>query len=1228
MRDDFSQKTKDVLAKRVGHRCSKPDCRQPTCGPHTDPQKASSIGIAAHITAAAPGGPRYDASLSSEQRKSIENGLWLCQNCGKLIDSDVQKYSVEVLVGWKHESEQQAQLAVEQSIATSSSTATTCFKSYLESVISHYQQWWKHYAFMDEIDEETWFEFTLSSTTKDKSQNSENPPINQAPQLVLDAIRDYASEKILIVGTPGAGKSTLLAKVLAAAATRAQEHSDAPIPVLIELRDLKLTGDRPGLRGLILRSLEGHDPSLDEEALKKLLQERRLLLLVDGLNEISEAKRDLKNFCRNIPLIATGRNDSDGWEIERKLELQPLSTSEVSKFFQKRLPNADRSQLKTLGDRVRDFGETPLMVWMLYSIFRVKGSTPTTRGGAYRTFTTLYAERAKEGVDLTDSQMLLGKLAFEMMQSRNPDDQTGFELKISENDTQRILGGEATLKRMLNHLLKQQGSPGNREISFCHQSLQEYYAAEYLRLELENHPEWIEDRDKEGHSWFQIHYLNYLKWTESLAIMLSLTKDKERAVKVVDLALDVDLMLGTRLAGEVANSFQQSTLEKVTQIFDHQEVPKWLQIDLLGNTKSPIAALILDEIIFKIEDVELRKSAVFSLQNLPQNIAIPRLSKILQEDPDENVRRQAILTLGFFETEEAISLIISSVKDSSSIVRERAYLVLSEINSENAICGMIEFLVDACNRDEELHSGRIEDAYLEPQEESNIVTGIEYSLTQISPSEVVTPILIEVLLNNSEDPYARKYSAKILGKLGHQDSEEIITAFQNVKDDSNFDVHYEATRFLNRVNESEHQRKEKLQQKQVQQVSIRETEVKQCKERIASPNPIIRGNAVLDLSRYLGQYSIDYVEKSLNDESPYVRAHGVQCFAKLDSYKGFDCAERALYDPELQVKVAAMQALSLISKERDINIAVKAGLIEELKIQIRSCSENHERATYMSLLVDLIKFQPSLSMREDLKNLLLETAKEQDYLLQSYALNGLKNISGSDVAKCLIEIIQTGHFLNASKATEILGNLEPKISKNFILDLRDLTFSNVRNPANNAIRLIQEKCRFYNYEIYKESQVSHVSSPEEHDHQSTDSLVQIERDVATIKKQMTEIPRTFHIQGNYIEKVEGDYIEHNYAPEANLASAEQQLNQLLVKLRAKHSDKTDAEIFEILLSGFNTMPQRNPTGWQRWKDVLSLLFAGGFEAFKVAKPEVGIPLEVLKRLYEIYDRNRKQLPEA
>lgn len=108
MRDDFATKTKEVLAKRVGHRCSNAGCRQQTSGPRSEPDRAISVGVAAHITAAAPGGPRYDESLIDPKRKHPDNGIWLCQNCAKLIDGDPGQYTVDILRHWKLEAEAEA----------------------------------------------------------------------------------------------------------------------------------------------------------------------------------------------------------------------------------------------------------------------------------------------------------------------------------------------------------------------------------------------------------------------------------------------------------------------------------------------------------------------------------------------------------------------------------------------------------------------------------------------------------------------------------------------------------------------------------------------------------------------------------------------------------------------------------------------------------------------------------------------------------------------------------------------------------------------------------------------------------------------------------------------------------------------------------------------------------------------------------------------------------------
>ena len=103
--DDFPIAVKRELAARVGLCCSRPDCDQVTSAPHSSGKTAVNVGVASHITAARKGGPRYDPSLTSAQRKAIDNGIWLCQTCGKLVDADESDHTVELLREWKVEAE-------------------------------------------------------------------------------------------------------------------------------------------------------------------------------------------------------------------------------------------------------------------------------------------------------------------------------------------------------------------------------------------------------------------------------------------------------------------------------------------------------------------------------------------------------------------------------------------------------------------------------------------------------------------------------------------------------------------------------------------------------------------------------------------------------------------------------------------------------------------------------------------------------------------------------------------------------------------------------------------------------------------------------------------------------------------------------------------------------------------------------------------------------------------
>jgi hypothetical protein len=107
-RDEFSDKTKKAVAARAGWRCSFTGCSKPTVGPSEETSDAiTNIGKAAHICGAAPGrgSRRYVASMTPEERASIDNAIWLCADHADLIDRDEVTYPIDKLHAMKREHE-------------------------------------------------------------------------------------------------------------------------------------------------------------------------------------------------------------------------------------------------------------------------------------------------------------------------------------------------------------------------------------------------------------------------------------------------------------------------------------------------------------------------------------------------------------------------------------------------------------------------------------------------------------------------------------------------------------------------------------------------------------------------------------------------------------------------------------------------------------------------------------------------------------------------------------------------------------------------------------------------------------------------------------------------------------------------------------------------------------------------------------------------------------------
>jgi hypothetical protein len=109
--NEFTPATKRTLALRVAYQCSFQGCTTITVGPGIASSEAVvQAGEAAHISGASPGpgGARYDVTLTSVQRRHIDNGIWMCGHHATVVDNDEKRYPRELLIAWKKEAEERA----------------------------------------------------------------------------------------------------------------------------------------------------------------------------------------------------------------------------------------------------------------------------------------------------------------------------------------------------------------------------------------------------------------------------------------------------------------------------------------------------------------------------------------------------------------------------------------------------------------------------------------------------------------------------------------------------------------------------------------------------------------------------------------------------------------------------------------------------------------------------------------------------------------------------------------------------------------------------------------------------------------------------------------------------------------------------------------------------------------------------------------------------------------
>ena len=570
MRDDFSARTIDQLAKRAGTVCSNPGCGRPTFGAAQSHDGFVNVGVASHITAAAPGGPRYDPNLTSEQRRHQSNGIWLCQTHGKAVDSDDGHFTVELLREWKRLAEGRSFSAIVmdgaqgQTISPAgpeaSEDASIVARLLLAAkndlnAFKRIPGWPRHPI-----------ELGLKMTRGDSSQAFH-------ASALANAI--VAFNEIVLIAAPGTGKTTTLLQVAEAILSRGNS-----VAVFIPLSEWSAQSDS------LLASIARRHAFLGsgEDQLTQQARQGRLVLLLDGWNELDSASRqrarsEIQRLQREFPalgiLISTRRQALDVPISGPVAEVEPLSENQQMEIA--------RSLRGTQGEALLDHawrtqgirGLVSIPLYLTALLAHAEGERlPTSKEEVLRLFVTEH-ERDSDNAEVLRREMfgfhseLLKALAVEATRlgtTTLSDTHARAAIKreegrlISERQINGLPQPTTLLDLLVSHhlLIRSGGNSGG--LSFQHQQFQEWYGS----FEVEEVMRKAAAGDNDSKLNLRLGPLNTRAWEESVLFACErASRADESGSRAVGAAILETIGIDPMLAAEMIYRSAASVWEMV-----------------------------------------------------------------------------------------------------------------------------------------------------------------------------------------------------------------------------------------------------------------------------------------------------------------------------------------------------------------------------------------------------------------------------------------------------------------------------------------------------------------------------------------------------------------------------------------------------------------------------------------------------------------------------------------
>jgi HEAT repeat protein len=193
----------------------------------------------------------------------------------------------------------------------------------------------------------------------------------------------------------------------------------------------------------------------------------------------------------------------------------------------------------------------------------------------------------------------------------------------------------------------------------------------------------------------QSNYLNHLDRTAEIASLLTQITDKDLALRIVNLALEVDLCLGASLTGSIDPALQQIIVDRINSL----EIPTRLKIELWSRTKSKAALPYLQDIFIynhqfpnTWEGHREIESATSTIIYIDLDLAVALLIEELHHPFRYHRAAEIMVDLAPVEAIEALGDLLQTGDRKNCLAQYHSIEALAKIGTEAAISKLREVL--------------------------------------------------------------------------------------------------------------------------------------------------------------------------------------------------------------------------------------------------------------------------------------------------------------------------------------------------------------------------------------------------------------------------------------------------------------------------------------------------------------------------------------------------------